>query len=793
MSRALQTINSLLNAYPTRVVLSIAIIASIIPAELGLGLRLTFGLFFGTEVLLRLTVLGHQLRQGKRAWGAAVVLALDLAATISFLPFEGQTAEVLRLGRVARLMLLLAYWGPLVRDFILIALQRERLSQILLVGGLSALLTGAGAAALRVIDTTGADIDGDGAPDASKPNLAALLWWSFRQVQDPGNLVANTHNNLALLLLSLALTAAGLLLMAFLIGIGATLVEDLMAASRQRAVGLRQHIVLLNLGEHNWRVIGQIRDYFSKQVWWNKVALQGDWPQRPGFLDALEYRSFHYRRGHAAEEDTLLRLDVPHAQNVAVLSAGPTEADDARTVAAAMSVRRLTADAWVVAELNRPSNIPAALRAGTTRMVPVPARRLASLVLAQEVTSPGCGQLVEEMVSLRGREIYTSIFGEVKLSELPPNLALGMTFSQLQQAALHSHEALLIGLFQEEGVHRSPWIRGVAPLLNPQQDPPSARGLIAIAPQYDNLQNFSIDLARGRLAAPALNPLPLPNLLARPKPPVRRALVLGFHDDAVEMVAELLLHYPALEVTIVGDNEPDRAFMRESFLAERMESGARFEVVSPKQVQLVNGQGEANGVVHLRVADRFGPGMFVPGDASGRVGSAFDYDAAIFLADALEEGAQDAATVLSVLKLLEATPGPTHRLSLVVAEIEDGNTGRLLQEQTSASESPIRFSYVHTRELREQILTHAFFVPGLAPVLHNLVTRGRDEIVTYTARGAEGAVSFGELVGAFAQQRPRAIPLAISTRDGELYVSPPSGQRFSWSEVDMLYCLTKAC
>ena len=48
-----------------------------------------------------------------------------------------------------------------------------------------------------------------------------MLWWSFRQGQDPGNLVDDPSNAIVLAV-SMALTFSGLLLFSFLVGIGTT-------------------------------------------------------------------------------------------------------------------------------------------------------------------------------------------------------------------------------------------------------------------------------------------------------------------------------------------------------------------------------------------------------------------------------------------------------------------------------------------------------------------------------------------------------------------------------------------
>ncbi len=180
---SLETLEQLLNAFTTRVVLSIAILISLVPSEMSLGVQITFLVLFGSETLCRAAVVARQIATGNFKVSETVVLLIDILATLSFIP--GNDATILRMGRIARLLLLVTYWGPLARDFLSMALQRERLSQILLVSGMAALLTGIGAGVLRVIDTTGIDANGDGKVDTGEQPFSDLLWWSFRQVEDP--------------------------------------------------------------------------------------------------------------------------------------------------------------------------------------------------------------------------------------------------------------------------------------------------------------------------------------------------------------------------------------------------------------------------------------------------------------------------------------------------------------------------------------------------------------------------------------------------------------------------------
>jgi len=261
----LDSIDGVLSAFATRILLSLAIIVSVLIVDMPPMGQYVFLAVFTVEAVLRGILLGWHVLHGHSRATQVIHFSIVLLATVSFIPMEGPGSTILLVGRFARLALLLTYWGPLARDFALIALERERLSQIVLVTGLTAALTGLGAAFLRLVALAGGDVY-TSQDIHTDTGFFELLWWSFRQVLDPGNLVTST-SHLWVLLTSLLLTIGGLLLIAVLIGIGASLVEDLVRAERYRRVGLRQHTVVLNASEQSQLVLTNMTRYFTQVRW----------------------------------------------------------------------------------------------------------------------------------------------------------------------------------------------------------------------------------------------------------------------------------------------------------------------------------------------------------------------------------------------------------------------------------------------------------------------------------------------------------------------------------------------
>ncbi len=785
----LEWLRSRLDSYAARLILSAAIIGSLIVREPTPEFVWALILLFGIEFVLRSTLWAYDTRRHGVRLASVALLLVDGLAFVSLLPLD-VVADNLRYGRVIRLMLLLSYWRPLFRDFLQIATQRQRLSQLLLVSTLALLLTGIGASVLRFVDTSRVDLDADGVishRDAS-PDYQTVLWWAFRQVEDPGNLIDSTENGW-LLALSLVLTVGGLFLVAVLIGIGTTLVEDLVKAGRTRPVGQKGHMVVLNVDENARGILRNIATYFEKQVRKPRLVAQGLAPERPLFMNSPEFRRTEYRSGHCAQPEALAILDVEDARRVAVLTPGESRHSDAEAVTAVMSIRRTNQNAWIVVELNDPNNVAAALAAGAKRTIPVPARRLAALVLAQELADPGRAQVLLSLVSLEGQELYTCMLGDGRLRETPDTIVVDEPFSTLQRRVHQYNGCLLLGYFSTSP-GTGPYT--AAPVLNPPSEtPPGAvTGLIALAPKFQPLEDAVRGLVDGSIPA-----VPTPHatesalaLIPDEKLEANHILVLGFHDDTVETVGELIQVFEQCEVTVVCNSESERQRMRHAFLSERPRNGAVFQQLNPKQVELRLPLGRSLRV-HLRVGDRYADGLFRAGDTSGRVGNIFDYDAVILLSERSTPD-PDAATVLAVLKLLESSY-TEERLRHVVAEFSAPELAELLSDRAKkAGRSDI--SFVCTSTLREDILNHSFFVPGLPPVLHDLMTTGDNEICVFTPGNMSGQMTVGSLFIGMQNLTHPIIPIGYRTLDDALVMNPPPEAIIYWDTVQALYCIARA-
>ncbi len=765
-----RSLDALVDSLAPRMVLTVAAVLAIVWRGAPLGVEVALAGLFTIELGVRAAAAVGALRRGEPVAARLPVLLICAVVVLSFLPW---TTPALEGARPARLGLLFVYWSPLGAEFARVALRRERLQQLALVGGLAVLLAVTGAAVLLALYDR-VDVNFDGAHESP----LEVLWWALRQVESADNLVERLGDPVVVVV-SLCLTGGGLLLVAVVIGLGTGLVEDLVRATRTGRVEALHHLVILNFDARSVGVLSNVLHYARHQLGRRRYAVQGLSPARPEVLDAPVFRAVDYRAGPPHREETLKRLNVPEARRVAVLATGESAESDARAIAAAMTVRRLRPNAWIVVELARPTNARAALEAcGAARTTPVPARRLAALALAQELADPGRARLILDIVSLSGQELYTGVLGDGRFAGLPEVLEAQGSVLALRDHLLARHRLLLLGSFAaSEGA--------LSPILNPEgtKPLPRSRGLIALADRFEALEAGLRD-AFGPIPEPApadavaLDPVPpwLPNQL----------LVLGFNPDTVETVGELLRLFPGAEVSVVGRNERDRDLIKEAFVDERTETGAVFRVAGPKRIELLGPGGDVVGVVHARVADRLSDSLFRPA-AAGPVGTVFDYDAVVM---GSERGGEDpdAASVLGTLKLLASERPHATRLKRVVVELNDRATRDQLSARTRGVEG-LSVSVVCTSELRDDILTHAFFVPGLPEVLHDLLTAGGHEVRAYVPRDRTVKLTALELVRALGARQPPLVPLAVGFNDGTVQVNPHPSTTLEFSEVRVVYCL----
>lgn len=353
-----------------RLILSVAIIFSLIPEPAVRQYDPYLLLLFAFEFFARLVLAVRRESDSdgrERGWrlprpGALLLLLLDLIALVSFLPIDPRASPWMRILRLLRFAVLLGYWAPLMRDLRTVILRRERARQIVVMGLVVGLLTFAGALVLHQseFDHRGVDYDESGEIGPNDQSFFTKLWWAFRQIQDPGNMLASPDAS-ATVFVSLLLTVAGLFLVSFLIGLGADVVREMMELSQLRPPGLHGHTVIVNITAATRQLLEELMRYYQKLLphevrplsrWWFSLLLDnlrrslfgpryvvvGVHPERPDFLRRGDLARIVYRHGGAHDESFMQRSDIGLAQRVVLLADTAAAEPDAETIRAALAI-----------------------------------------------------------------------------------------------------------------------------------------------------------------------------------------------------------------------------------------------------------------------------------------------------------------------------------------------------------------------------------------------------------------------------------------------------------------------
>ena len=421
--------------FEVRLFLSACIVTSLLPLPWVRDLDPVFLTVFGVEFLLRCVLVFRGASDapaaagtGETVWrwptrGALLLLVFDVLALVSFLPLAAHDTPWMRLLRLIRLIALLSYWAPVMQDLRAVLLRRERSRQVLVMGAMVGLLSFTGALVLEqfAVDLEAVDYDEDGEVTSNDRRFYVHLWWAFRQIQDPGNMLAAPSAPGAVVV-SIVLTIFGLLLVSFLIGLGTDVVREVMTVSHLRSPGLAGHTVIVHVNVATGPLLDELVRYYQKLIpegslsrrWLRQLVenarrvvmgprylVVGHQEERPSFLRRADLARVIYRHAKVGHTDFMHRADIARAQRVVVLADLAAQNPDAETIGALLTIY----DA-----LRAPPG--AALAVGmspATGRAPPPSRQSVAQRLAAQRASDG------HATHARGRLLIAEILDERNL------------------------------------------------------------------------------------------------------------------------------------------------------------------------------------------------------------------------------------------------------------------------------------------------------------------------------------------------------------------------------------------
>lgn len=802
-----------LEARSTRFVLAILIVLSLLPyPALEDALRPVFLVAFGLEIVLRIMVLRKGKAKSPRA--EKFFLVVDLLAFGSFLPlqhFFDAPRRFLRILRIARLLVLVRFTRELAGDVYRVLTRREQLQQLGLV---TAAVVALSFVTAVLTSNLGIAHDYDGVDEAPE-GFWDHLWWAFRQVESPDNLVQNLRGDPFLIVVSLGLTITGIFVFSYLIGIGTNVVEQVLRAERRRAISYRGHTLVMGDVHEAETLVEEFVAIYEKNRQLRRIAPfeiarwlagRGPRPRRaglprmallgapedaPSYLYEAGMRWVVYRDGDGSDAPDLQRVAAEDAKRLLILAEGDGEAADALAVARLSAFRSVNASAHVFVEIRESTNADLARAIGGQGTFVLDKPRFVGQFLCHHLIVPGMEELMSELLSARGREVYTHLFinrGDSKaLQELGEGADGTIDFETLAAFAYERHAVTLLGVFLgAERTSRAPGevivpVDRTTPWLNPRCDCPEPE-----------LEVLSLD--RGRIPSQALKGLFGIAETYRPMRDLAAALVhdglpSGITDDPEGIADEILRRFDAeaargpRRVLVVGRNPA---------LTPLIDALARF--VPGVTVRVVTAEPpERLASAEETALERGGRCIVHPcerGQAAGEAARVFDTegaDAVVFLSDPETDDA-DAKIGLRVLQFVRDSS--SSKPAQVLVELVSDRSGEPLERQVvRLGAGRFAVTMVSTAQITNYFLVHSAFVPGLMGLYERLLGDRGQEIVRIPLRSAEEGthVTFGAIQRALAGYG--ALVIGLDSHDQGQVISPDPARTFDLGELRGLFAV----
>lgn len=768
----------------TRLILSGLIILSLLPWFH--AFTLGFFAVFAAELWGRFVVMRDDLRQRSLNRVEVIFFIIDVAATLSFLPFHLIWGEVrfLRLLRLSRMLLLLGYWGPMVREIWTILMKRERRYQIVFVAASVMILSFLSAILLFVFSWDG---------NAPTEHFWSFLWWSFRQIQDPGNMVQSAKATL-MFFCSVFLTLSGLFLFSFLIGIATSVVEELVRVGREKRIGLKRHSVICNIGPFSRVLLEELVTYYEKSLRSPKIITMGPAAHRYSYMYDRPLQRVRYRQGQPLSSHDLLKVDADRATRVLLMSGQDRETSDSEVVSQILSVREVNRDCFIFAELLSPDNIQAAHEAGGTLTVPILTEQLISLYLARITVQPGLEAIYTDLFTSRGEEIYTCLYDLGAMTGRTAPSGRLLPFGDLLIRGHRAHGAILLGHMLADSTGRtefrhalnpgSPRSRGdTPPSVPPVQE---LRGFFGLATSFEGLRELVESLPDVAESArkPSRPSGPLPRFEVCPvAADISAILICGFHEGLVDYCEQLILMSEELTIYLMVFDDQRIVEVTRMFVDRPVEEAFHhvdFSAVNAHQVRYtVREHPDRSGRIHVFAGDWSNERTIVEQPSVAYRLEQMDAVLFTYSAACADPDARTALGLLKLIRLRQSRPEGTKRGLRIVCQVKNTDKATLLSRRFGDSDGichPI--TVVAAESMRNALMAQAVFVPGIAAIYRDLLGGTGQQICKLLVTSSDavgGALTFGQLLCDLYHQRGMvilAVELEGADRKRRLVINP---------------------
>jgi len=272
-------------------------------------------IFFAVELSLRYLIMrnmNYETRKEKIMewffWWLDVIATIVMIPAFAIIPYGGAL-------RMMRLVRLLRPWLVIIRNLKDVMREGQFMQEINLIVLVLAVISIAGGIFGKFL-LPGFDFTQDGNITPQDDSMIARIWFSFRLFTDPGNSVAYP-DNASIAIFSIVAVVIGVFIFAFFIGIGASIVSDLMTKLRNERLAVTRHMVMIGWSDIAPYIITHLRLASERSFSRLKLVLLREDEQLPDIL--LEEKWVTYRTGDSKHIEDLNRVNLSAARQALIL------------------------------------------------------------------------------------------------------------------------------------------------------------------------------------------------------------------------------------------------------------------------------------------------------------------------------------------------------------------------------------------------------------------------------------------------------------------------------------------
>ncbi len=284
----------------------------------------------------------------------------------------------------------------------------------------------------------------EGKTNAQFRSPVDVLYWAIVTITTVGFgdiLVLNSVSKI----LTVILIMSGVLLVSLMT---ATFASIFTTTRIREGMGLKKielngHVIICGFNSNIERVIQEIIDFAEKTIPDIVLVNSHQESEISGLIERYHRISIQFVSGDYTIESTLLRASVTTASSVIILADfGPESSDkpDERTLLSILTVKSMTKDIVVCAEVLDAKTVPHLRRAGVDQIVI--SGEFSGFLLANAVMSPGIPQAFREIINIKDSS-------DMRRMVIPINL-VGKTFREAAMEFIDRHDYVLLGIITEK-------------------------------------------------------------------------------------------------------------------------------------------------------------------------------------------------------------------------------------------------------------------------------------------------------------------------------------------------------